>query len=196
MAWWRHQIEAFFALLALCAGNSPVTGEFPTQKASDVELNDWVNNREAGDLRRHRAHYDVMVMGLVLKRRSSSALATSLALATSVFLALTRRHQLHRYWRGACAGPYITIATWIWHKTFCRWKRSFQWKLCHWLKYCGNVRCKDIFNIYEMSREYHWYFNRNSLGLYTVFNWVPKAFIERMELLRGKIATIFPDDIF
>ena len=24
--------------------------------------NDWVNNRDAGDLRRHRAHYDVTVM--------------------------------------------------------------------------------------------------------------------------------------
>ena len=30
--WWRHRIEAFSALLALCAGNSPVTGEFPTQR--------------------------------------------------------------------------------------------------------------------------------------------------------------------
>ena len=30
--WWRHQMEAFFALLALCAGNSPVTGEFPSQR--------------------------------------------------------------------------------------------------------------------------------------------------------------------
>ena len=26
---WRHQMEPFSALLALCAGNSPVTGEFP-----------------------------------------------------------------------------------------------------------------------------------------------------------------------
>ena len=25
-------------------------------------INDWVNNREAGDLRRYRAHYDVIVM--------------------------------------------------------------------------------------------------------------------------------------
>ena len=25
--WWRHQMETFSALLALCAGNSPVTGE-------------------------------------------------------------------------------------------------------------------------------------------------------------------------
>ena len=29
---WRHQMETFFALLAICAGNSPVTGEFPTQR--------------------------------------------------------------------------------------------------------------------------------------------------------------------
>ena len=27
-----------------------------------VRRNGWVNNREAGDLRRHRAHYDVIVM--------------------------------------------------------------------------------------------------------------------------------------
>ena len=25
-------------------------------------INDWVNNREAGDLRRHHGHYDVIVM--------------------------------------------------------------------------------------------------------------------------------------
>ena len=30
--WWRHQMETFFALLVICAGNSPVPGEFPTQR--------------------------------------------------------------------------------------------------------------------------------------------------------------------
>ena len=30
--WWRHQMETFSALLALCAGNSPVIGEFPAQR--------------------------------------------------------------------------------------------------------------------------------------------------------------------
>ena len=30
-AWWRHQMETFSALLAICAGNSPVSGEFPAQ---------------------------------------------------------------------------------------------------------------------------------------------------------------------
>ena len=28
----RHQMEMFSALLAICAGNSPVPGEFPQQK--------------------------------------------------------------------------------------------------------------------------------------------------------------------
>ena len=71
ITWWRHQMETFSALLAICAGNSPVSGEFPAQRpvtrSFDVffglcPINDWVNNREAGDLRRSRAHYDVIVM--------------------------------------------------------------------------------------------------------------------------------------
>ena len=30
--WWRHQVETYSALLVLCVGNSPVTGEFPAQR--------------------------------------------------------------------------------------------------------------------------------------------------------------------
>ena len=70
-AWWRHQMETFSALLAICAGNSPVTGEFTAKKPVtrsfdvffDLRLNEgWVNNHEAGDLRRHSACYDVIAM--------------------------------------------------------------------------------------------------------------------------------------
>ena len=70
-SWWHHQMETFSALLAICAGNSPVTGEFPVQRpvkqSFDVFficawMNDWLNNREAGDLRRYRVHCDVTVM--------------------------------------------------------------------------------------------------------------------------------------
>ena len=32
LAWWRHQMETFSALLAIWVGNSPVPGEFPTQR--------------------------------------------------------------------------------------------------------------------------------------------------------------------
>ena len=57
-SWWRHQMETFLALLAICAGNSPVSGEFPAQRpvtrSFDVFficawMNGWVNTREAGD---------------------------------------------------------------------------------------------------------------------------------------------------
>ena len=63
-------METFSVLLASCAGNSPVTGEFPAQRpvtrSFDVFfdlpwMNDWVNNGEDGDLRRRRAHCDVNV---------------------------------------------------------------------------------------------------------------------------------------
>ena len=69
--WWRHQMETFSALLALCAGNSPVAVNSPHKgqwrgalmfSLICAWINDWVNNPEAGDLRRHRGHYDVMVM--------------------------------------------------------------------------------------------------------------------------------------
>ena len=32
ISWWRHQMEIFSASLAICAGNSPATGEFPAQR--------------------------------------------------------------------------------------------------------------------------------------------------------------------
>ena len=69
--WWRHQMETCSALLALCAGNSPAPvnslhkGQWRGALMFTLIcawINDWVNNREAGDLRRHRDHYDVIVM--------------------------------------------------------------------------------------------------------------------------------------
>ena len=54
-----------------CPYCPPVTGEFPTQRPVTRNLmfslicswiSGWVNNHEAGDLRRRRTHYDVTVM--------------------------------------------------------------------------------------------------------------------------------------
>ena len=45
--------------------NSPHKGQWRGTLMSSLIctwINGWVNNREAGDLRRHRAHYDVTVM--------------------------------------------------------------------------------------------------------------------------------------
>ena len=69
LSWWRHQMGTFAALLAICAGNSPVNSPHKGQWRGAfmfslicVWINGWVNNREAGDLRRYRAHYDVTLM--------------------------------------------------------------------------------------------------------------------------------------
>ena len=64
-------METFSASLAICAGNAPVTGEFPAQRPVargfdvffDLRLNKPLSkHREAVDLRRHCTHYDVIVM--------------------------------------------------------------------------------------------------------------------------------------
>ena len=63
-------METFSVLLALCEGNPPVTGEFPSQRlvaqSLDVTLicawtNGWANNLDASDLRGHCTHYGVTV---------------------------------------------------------------------------------------------------------------------------------------
>ena len=69
---WRHQMETFSALLAICAGihRSPVNSHHKGQWRGALMfslictwINGRVNNGEASDLRRHCAHYDVTVMG-------------------------------------------------------------------------------------------------------------------------------------
>ena len=68
-------METCSTLLALCEGNSPVTGEFPSQRASnagfdvffDVSLNKQLHKQlRAGDLRRHDGHCDVTVMIMLI----------------------------------------------------------------------------------------------------------------------------------
>ena len=80
-------METFFALQAHCAGNSPVTGEFPAQSLWRGALmfslicawiNGWVNNREAGDLRRHCAYYNAIVIPRALFSTQSLSATTAI----------------------------------------------------------------------------------------------------------------------
>ena len=55
-SWWRQQMETFSALLAICAGNSPVTSEFPAQRSVtrsfvvffDLSLNERLSKQSWG----------------------------------------------------------------------------------------------------------------------------------------------------
>ena len=67
-------IENIFRVTGHLCGEFTGPRWIPHTKASDAELlmvpliyawiNNWVNNREAGDLRRQRGHYDVIVINL------------------------------------------------------------------------------------------------------------------------------------
>ena len=102
-SWWRHQMETFSTLLALCAWNSPVTGEFPSHRPVTrsfdmfslicVWTNGGVNNLDAGDLRCHRAHYDFIVM--CCRKLASKCKCDSFS--RQVFLLQYKRHKNHNF---------------------------------------------------------------------------------------------------
>ena len=69
--WCRHQMETFSALLAICEGihRSSVDSSHKDQWRGALmfslvwaRTNGWANNWDAGDLRRHCAHYNVTAM--------------------------------------------------------------------------------------------------------------------------------------
>ena len=70
-AGWRHHMEAFFMSMAICAENSPVTGEFPAQRpvtgCFDVFFDQRLNKRLSKQswgwwFRLPSHHYDVTVV--------------------------------------------------------------------------------------------------------------------------------------
>ena len=85
-------METFPVLLVLCSGNLPVTGEFSPQRPVTrsfhvfFDLRVWThsraNNRDTGDLRRHRTRYDITVMYVLLmlqsRQRHTSCMARKL----------------------------------------------------------------------------------------------------------------------
>ena len=70
-SWWRHQKKHFPRYWPFVRGihrwpvNTPHKGQWRGALMFSLIcawINAWANNREVGDLRRHRAHYDVIVM--------------------------------------------------------------------------------------------------------------------------------------
>ena len=95
-AWGRHQMETFSALLAICAGNSPVNSPPKGQWRGGLLFsliyawtNGWVNNRYADDLRRYSAHSDVTVMGLKYIKTKYSLWRLPLCVSVCEILILT-----------------------------------------------------------------------------------------------------------
>ena len=60
-----------------------------------ARINDWVNNREAGDLRRHLAHYDVTVMSYISKETKCFGLIV--LLKCHILVQSLWRHQMETF---------------------------------------------------------------------------------------------------
>ena len=75
LMWWRHQMETFFRVTgSLCAEIDQLPVNYPHKgqwrgalifSLISAWTNGWVNKRDVGDLRRHRAHCDVTVMKII-----------------------------------------------------------------------------------------------------------------------------------
>ena len=122
----------FRVTAAICEGNPAVTGGFP-HKGQWRRAFNRANNRDAGDLRRHRGHYDVTVMFLQMfcaYRRFCTFLdlMTSFKMAdyiSRVFTACCLHLVLTHWGRNKMAAILQTIFS----NAF-RWKKTFQFHLC------------------------------------------------------------------
>ena len=70
-SWWRHQMETFSALLAICAGNSPVSGEFPAQRPVTRSFDIFFDLRMDGRLSKHSWCWWLETLACPLWRQSN-----------------------------------------------------------------------------------------------------------------------------
>ena len=83
-------------------------------------INDWVNNREADDLRRHRAHYDVIIFDRMYYhnishiRRTKSESLNLTCLIMQLFCALFWSQVSNREWRYSRSSADRPCFNYIW----------------------------------------------------------------------------------
>ena len=89
-----------------------------------VWINGWVNNREAGELRRHHAHYDVTVM--VIPPRRVNIFFLKHMIHTAIFCQLRVYHNYQNT---------MSPANQVW--TGEQWKLSAHFSILHSNTYCN-----------------------------------------------------------
>ena len=130
--------------------NSPHKGQWRGAMMFSVIcawINSWVNNREAGDLRRHRAHYDVIVMTKkCLKYFSKEVLNNiSLIIYTNFYRCYTfgGQYSLRRIllWTLVALSKDVTgvLCCHLSHNKFLSWYSNFRYP------YVGNINAPICF---------------------------------------------------
>ena len=143
-SWWRLQMEAFSALLALFAGNSPVTGEFPSQKPVprsfdvffDLHLNkrlskqswSWWFATPSRSLWRHCNKFtyaeDIVVLFTILPQLLSVLNTYIVTDFSNEKSAIENRRQFNTFSRASCCQKDKTLV------------KSWNGKLSTWMAIC------------------------------------------------------------
>ena len=90
MPWWRHQMETFSALLAICAGNSPVTGEFLAQRPVTRSFNVFFDLRLNKQLSKQSRGWWFDTLSRPLWRHCNEVIGRRHSLHTPTFLLFLR----------------------------------------------------------------------------------------------------------
>ena len=75
--WWRHQMETFSALLAICAGHSPVPGEFPVQRPVTRSFDVFFDLRQIKRLNKHSRGWWFETLSRPLWRQSNADMVST-----------------------------------------------------------------------------------------------------------------------
>ena len=150
-------MEIFSALLAICAGSSPVPVNSPHKgqlrgalmfSLISAWINGWVNNLKAGDLRRNPTHYDVIVMNSIIPiifmtcdtdfTRFSIHLGD--IMSSCIELDSNKNISLSLEWiinlssfkmKGSSSGNhFIPHCNWYWFSWY-----GTLWKICQWFSF-------------------------------------------------------------
>ena len=106
-SWWRHQMETFSALLALCAGNSPVPGEFPAQRPVTRSFDVFFDLRPNKRLSKHsRGWWFETLSSPLWRHRNDKTYFQSAPFLLQVSADIKNRFPLHNY---VCTPPNQTV---------------------------------------------------------------------------------------
>ena len=119
-SWWHHQMGTFSALLALCARNSPVTGEFPSQRPMVWNFNVFFHLCLNKRLSKQSWGWRFETPSCSLWRHCNDG--TELQTAMAISHGNSQWHITHKMW-GKRVGDYVVfiIITEAW---FCRFHRN------------------------------------------------------------------------
>ena len=120
----RHQMKTFSALLAFCARNSPVTGEFPTQRPVTRNFDVFFDLRQNRQLSKPWRRWWFESLPQSLWRHCNAKKMTAIYQDCTVSRSSIKQHKIQRgTWKGHMHGLSRALECLLWvHDDVIKWK--------------------------------------------------------------------------